>query len=266
VFVDWKAGRPIPVPAYQDWFDLVRANVARGMEFRRLRIASEPLSEFLRFEYHITAGLNVAAGERVRWLPRRRATRVCLPGNDFWPTSTPPTNTDLNPTTPTLWAPPGGYTLTTTGDPLVNPTQMNITVTSTDEPETITINQALRPELTDRVNQQIRTRIDECASQASGHPTIDTSPLLSCPFSYDSVYTITDNPHWTINAYPVVALRLQDDGTITVTTTTPGQVTFTYRWTLDILPPQTWITANTTTPVTVTGHVVLDQETPTWTP
>ena len=28
--------------------------------------------------------LNVAAGEEVRWLPRRRASDLCLPGNDFW--------------------------------------------------------------------------------------------------------------------------------------------------------------------------------------
>jgi hypothetical protein len=26
----------------------------------------------------------VAAGEDVRWLPRRQATQIALPGNDFW--------------------------------------------------------------------------------------------------------------------------------------------------------------------------------------
>ena len=45
---------------------------------------SEPLADFIRFEYDITAGLNIAAGERVRWLPRRQASDLCLPGNDFW--------------------------------------------------------------------------------------------------------------------------------------------------------------------------------------
>jgi hypothetical protein len=30
------------------------------------------------------AGLNVAAGEEVRWLSRRRASAPCRPGNDFW--------------------------------------------------------------------------------------------------------------------------------------------------------------------------------------
>lgn len=45
---------------------------------------SEPVSDFIRFEHEATAGLNVAAGEEVRWLPRRRASDLCLPGNDFW--------------------------------------------------------------------------------------------------------------------------------------------------------------------------------------
>ncbi|HEX9540879.1 MAG TPA: hypothetical protein VGA04_22170 [Streptosporangiaceae bacterium] len=56
----------------------------RGVEFRRARVVSEPLADFIRFEYDITEGLNIAAGEQVRWLPRRRASDLCLPGNDFW--------------------------------------------------------------------------------------------------------------------------------------------------------------------------------------
>lgn len=27
---------------------------------------------------------NIEAGEEVRWLPRRRASTIALPGNDFW--------------------------------------------------------------------------------------------------------------------------------------------------------------------------------------
>ena len=45
---------------------------------------SEPLADFIRFEYDITNWLNIAAGEQVRWLPRRQASELCLPGNDFW--------------------------------------------------------------------------------------------------------------------------------------------------------------------------------------
>lgn len=84
VFLRWLAGTPDPDPVYPDWHDLARSLTARGVSVRRARVVSEPLSDFVRFEYDITAGLNIAAGERVRWLPRRHASDLCLPGNDFW--------------------------------------------------------------------------------------------------------------------------------------------------------------------------------------
>ena len=56
---------------------------SKGVSLRRARIVSEPVSEYVRFEYDCTF-MNVAAGENVRWRPRRRATDLALPGNDFW--------------------------------------------------------------------------------------------------------------------------------------------------------------------------------------
>jgi hypothetical protein len=84
LFLDWLAGKPVRVPALPDWYELVRAQIARGIQFRRARIVSEPLADFIRYEYYITDGLNIAAGEQVRWLPRRQTSDLCLPGNDFW--------------------------------------------------------------------------------------------------------------------------------------------------------------------------------------
>jgi hypothetical protein len=83
-FIGWLAGKPVPEPALPDWYELVRSHVARGIRFRRARVVSEPLADYIRFEHAVTSGLNVAAGEEVRWLPRRRASDLCLPGNDFW--------------------------------------------------------------------------------------------------------------------------------------------------------------------------------------
>jgi hypothetical protein len=83
-FLDWKAGKEIPEPALPDWYDLVRTHTGRGVRFRRVRVVSEPVTDFIRFEYETTAGLNIAAGEDVRWLPRRLASDLCLPGNDYW--------------------------------------------------------------------------------------------------------------------------------------------------------------------------------------
>jgi hypothetical protein len=83
-FLDWLAGKPVPQPANPQWSALVRAHADRGISFRRARVVSEPLSDYIRFEYELTATVNVAAGELVRWLPRSRASDLCLPGNDFW--------------------------------------------------------------------------------------------------------------------------------------------------------------------------------------
>lgn len=50
-FLEWKAGKPRPVPASQARFDLVRAHTACGVRFSRARIVSEPVSDFIRFEH-----------------------------------------------------------------------------------------------------------------------------------------------------------------------------------------------------------------------
>ncbi|WP_129839754.1 DUF6879 family protein [Streptomyces sp. RFCAC02] len=68
---------------WRPWLDLMETTVARGVVVRRARIVSEPVSEYIRFEHSFTF-TNVAAGEQVRWLPRRRASDIALPGNDFW--------------------------------------------------------------------------------------------------------------------------------------------------------------------------------------
>jgi hypothetical protein len=83
-FRAWLAGMTPAEPANPEWYELVRQHTARGVQFRRARIVSEPVTDYIRFEHAITSALNVAAGEEVRWLPRRHASALCLPGNDFW--------------------------------------------------------------------------------------------------------------------------------------------------------------------------------------
>lgn len=72
-----------PSPSWRPWLGLVRSAVQRGVAVRRVRIVSEPFSDYVRFEHEITP-INIAAGEQVRWLPRHTATDLALPGNDFW--------------------------------------------------------------------------------------------------------------------------------------------------------------------------------------
>lgn len=86
-FANWhRTGRRDTDPAsayWAPWVDLISRTVARGVDVRRARIVSEPVSAYIRFEHGGTS-VNVLAGEQVRWLPRRRASDVALPGNDFW--------------------------------------------------------------------------------------------------------------------------------------------------------------------------------------
>lgn len=86
-FVAWQAGhRHDPVDRdgwWRPWLDVIAATVARGVQIRRARIVSEPVSDYIQYEYDVTF-TNVAAGEQVRWLSRREATDIAMPGNDFW--------------------------------------------------------------------------------------------------------------------------------------------------------------------------------------
>ncbi|MET9675973.1 DUF6879 family protein [Streptomyces sp. NPDC006482] len=81
-----RTGIPNLDPArsfWPQWMPLVQDAVARGVVMRRARIVSEPVTDYIRYEHAITP-LNLRAGEDVRWLPRRRASDIPLPGNDFW--------------------------------------------------------------------------------------------------------------------------------------------------------------------------------------
>lgn len=86
-FAQWRAGfrhdQTDRASWWRPWLDLIQETVARGVAVRRARIVSEPVSEYTRFLYDGTF-TNIAAGEQVRWLPRRRASDIALPGNDFW--------------------------------------------------------------------------------------------------------------------------------------------------------------------------------------
>ncbi|MFI0912462.1 DUF6879 family protein [Streptomyces abikoensis] len=86
-FAAWKEGKltdPVGGDAdFQQWLDWVSAAASRGVEFRRARVFSVPESDYIRFE-HFSSAANIKAGEDVRWLPRRQATDIAFPGNDFW--------------------------------------------------------------------------------------------------------------------------------------------------------------------------------------
>lgn len=85
VYAAWTRGvRTGMAAAYADWYALVRQTVDRGVAVRRLRVINEPASDYIRFEHAVTGELNVAAGEQVRWLARRKAGALLLPVNELW--------------------------------------------------------------------------------------------------------------------------------------------------------------------------------------
>jgi hypothetical protein len=86
-FQTWLRGEPLDPESeaewWRPWVELMNRNIAAGKEFRRLRIISEPVTPYIRFEWLDAAKL-VECGEDVRWLPRRKASTLLLPGNDYW--------------------------------------------------------------------------------------------------------------------------------------------------------------------------------------
>lgn len=84
-WLEWQAGRRFdPADRWASWSGLVRQTVNRGVNVRRVRIVSEPITDYIQFEYDVTAAHNIAAGEQVRWLPRQTAAGVLVPCSDFW--------------------------------------------------------------------------------------------------------------------------------------------------------------------------------------
>ncbi|MGQ4439594.1 DUF6879 family protein [Streptomyces violaceoruber] len=86
-FAAWRAGWEYDLDDRSSWWngflDSVDQAVSRGVAVHRARIVSEPVTEYIRYEHSCTPQ-NLAAGEEVRWLPRRLASDLLIPGNDFW--------------------------------------------------------------------------------------------------------------------------------------------------------------------------------------
>lgn len=79
----WAAGEPDDLEWLQGWCATLREGVKAGKSVRRARIVSEPLSDYQRWSFSIADPM-VEAGEDIRWVPRRLASSIAFPGNDFY--------------------------------------------------------------------------------------------------------------------------------------------------------------------------------------
>ena len=67
----------------EDWVTYIREVRAAGKVFERVRVVSEPHSDYTRFGLDASRD-NVAAGDDIRYLPRPLANKLGLPDEDYW--------------------------------------------------------------------------------------------------------------------------------------------------------------------------------------
>ncbi|MFF7941857.1 DUF6879 family protein [Nocardia gamkensis] len=80
-FRRFLADEPDDYTWFQPWTELVQETTSRGVAVTRVRIVTEPHTDYTRFALAVVA-LNVRAGEDIRYLPRHLAGEV--PPDDFW--------------------------------------------------------------------------------------------------------------------------------------------------------------------------------------
>jgi hypothetical protein len=83
----WSSGEP-PDPSDYDrpWLGRIRMLTSSGKTVRRVRVVSEPVTQYIQYEYDGT-DQNIAAGEDIRWLPRQNLPDgIAFPaeGRDWW--------------------------------------------------------------------------------------------------------------------------------------------------------------------------------------
>ncbi|GAA3754687.1 DUF6879 family protein [Salinactinospora qingdaonensis] len=65
------------------WHRNITERCKEGATWQRVRVVSEPLSDYITWEHAVTR-FNIEAGEDIRWLPRHHPAVARLPAFDFW--------------------------------------------------------------------------------------------------------------------------------------------------------------------------------------
>lgn len=80
----WRRGETDDFAWLGWWLEMLRGHRAAGRTCRRLRVVSEPVSDYQRWTLS-HAHLFVDAGEDIRYAPRPRLATIALPGSgDFY--------------------------------------------------------------------------------------------------------------------------------------------------------------------------------------
>ncbi|GAA3449704.1 hypothetical protein [Dactylosporangium matsuzakiense] len=158
-----------------------------------------------------------------------------------------------NPNPDGIWAPPGRYTIARHETPLLDGAAVTLDITDTPT-ATVTLPAAtLKPAAATAAEQLIRDRIDTCATQHRLSP--DIGGWHTCPMSYPANRFHIEQPTWTIQSYPQLTFDPTDDGTMQITTTTPGQAAITFQWSNDFTEAKQWHDTTDTVNIKVKGTV-----------
>ncbi|MGW7753649.1 DUF6879 family protein [Streptomyces violaceusniger] len=85
-YARWQRAEPDDYAWFTPWMTLMKRVTGEGKTVRRVRVVSEPHSQYVGWEHSLT-NLNIEAGEDIRWLPRHQLPEgITFPvqGNDWW--------------------------------------------------------------------------------------------------------------------------------------------------------------------------------------
>ncbi|MFI2672553.1 DUF6879 family protein [Streptomyces albidoflavus] len=85
-YARWQRGEPDDFSWLQPWKALMTRVTGAGKTVRRVRVVSEPHTQYVTWEHSLT-DLNIEVGEDIRWLPRHLLPQgITFPvqGNDWW--------------------------------------------------------------------------------------------------------------------------------------------------------------------------------------
>ena len=79
---NWLSGR-VARGEYSDWFRYIQEITSEGILFERVRMVTEPLTDYLVWMLAVT-NRNVDAGEDIRWCKESSVKELGMPSYDFY--------------------------------------------------------------------------------------------------------------------------------------------------------------------------------------
>lgn len=82
-FEKWLKDEPDDFAWRTEWLSFIEEVTTKSVVVERARVVTEPHSDYVRWELALDPQ-NIAAGENIRYLPRRHTEGIRLPNEDCW--------------------------------------------------------------------------------------------------------------------------------------------------------------------------------------